>query len=90
MAKKASGRSESRTAKRDVSAEELEPPAFVFTGEEYNARFRDCGPSTPDDVTITPEGFRLDSKQAVLDFIALVDAERAAAKATHDDMPSGG
>ncbi len=87
MAKKASGRS--RAAKRDASAEELEPPAFVFTGEEYNARFRDSGPSTPDDVTITPEGFRLDTKQAVLDFIALVDAERAA-KAIHDDSPSGG
>jgi hypothetical protein len=34
-------------------------------------------------VTITPEGFRRDAKQAVLDFIALVDAERAA-KAIHD------
>ncbi len=87
MAKKASGRS--RAAKRDDSAEEFEPPAFVFTGEEFNARFRDCGPSTPDDVTITPEGFRLDTKQAVLDFIALVDAERAA-KANPDDSPSGG
>lgn len=86
MAKKASGRSESHAAERDTSAEELEPPAFVFAAGEFNARFRDAGPPTEDDVTITPEGFRLDSKQAVMDFIALVDAERAA-KA--NDMPSG-
>jgi hypothetical protein len=89
MTTKASTGGVSRTANGEIAAEELEPLAFVFTGEEFNARFRDSGPSTPDDVTITPEGFRLDTKQAVLDFIALVDAERAA-KAIHDDSPSGG
>lgn len=79
MAKKASGRSESRAADRETSAEELEPPAFVFTAGEFNARFRDAGPPTEDDVTITPDGRRLDTREAVLEFAAEVAAERAAA-----------
>lgn len=47
-------------------------------GESSTLFSGDAGPPTPDDVTITPEGFRLESKQAVLGFIALVEGERAA------------
>ncbi len=87
MAQKASGRS--RIAKPDAATAELEPPTWVFTAEEFNARFRDCPPSTPDDVPITPDGRRLDTREAVLEFAAEVAAERAA-KDLRDDGPSGG
>jgi len=39
---------------------------------------RDAPPPTPDDVSVTRDGRRLDSKEAVLAFIAELDAERAA------------
>ncbi len=85
MTRKASRDGARGTPNEEIDDEEL---AFEFAAGEFNARFRDSPPPTPDDVTITPEGFRLDSKQAVLDFIALVDAERAA-KTTHAGLPSG-
>jgi hypothetical protein len=48
--------------------------------EEFEARMRAGGPPTPDDVSITIDGRRLDSKEAVLQWWAEVEAERAAGR----------
>jgi hypothetical protein len=49
----------------------------VLTREEFNEMLRDAPPPTPDDVSITTDGRRLDSKEAVLKFFAELDAEVA-------------
>jgi hypothetical protein len=36
------------------------------------------GPRTPDDVSITTDGRRMDSKEAVSEFLAELEAERGA------------
>lgn len=74
----------------DLEAEDIEeavqwaaetatgPPVIrILTREEFNEMLRDAPPPTPDDVSITHDGRRLDSKEAVLAFIAELDAERA-------------
>lgn len=48
--------------------------------EEFEARMRAGGPPTPDDVTILTDGRHLDSKEAVLEWWAEVEAERAAGR----------
>jgi hypothetical protein len=48
----------------------------VLTRDEFNEMLRDAPPPTIDDVSITHDGRRLDSKEAVLEFIAELDAER--------------
>lgn len=47
----------------------------VLTREEFNAMFRDARPPSDDDVSITTDGRRLDSPDAVIGFFALLDAE---------------
>lgn len=47
----------------------------VLTREEFNEMLRDAPPPTPDDVSITRDGRRLDPKEAVLAFIAELDAD---------------
>lgn len=54
------------------------PVVRVLTRDEFNEMLRDAPPPTPDDVSVTRDGRRLDSKEAVLAFIAELDAERAA------------
>ncbi len=51
----------------------------VLTREEFNEMLRDAPPPTADDVSITRDGQRLNSKEAVLAFIAELDADRASA-----------
>ena len=46
---------------------------------------RRAPPSTPDDVSITMDGRRLDTKDKVLAFLAEIEAERAAG-VTVDDL----
>lgn len=46
---------------------------------ELEAAMRAGGPPTPDDVSITSDGRRLDSKQAVLDWLADLGKVRQAA-----------
>ena len=48
------------------------------TAEEVIARMRHAEPVTADDVTILWDGRRLDSREAVLEWLAEVDALRAA------------
>jgi hypothetical protein len=49
----------------------------VMTAEELVERVRRAGPPTPDDVTILWDGRRLDSREAVMQWLAEVDAKRA-------------
>ena len=56
-----------------------------LSGDEFVARAQAAGPSTPDDVSITRDGRRLDSKEAVLAWLAEVDADRAAGRSVEFD-----
>ena len=49
----------------------------VMTAEELIERVRHAGPPTPDDVTILWDGRRLDSREAVMEWLAEVEAKRA-------------
>ena len=49
----------------------------VLTAEELIERVRDAGPPTPDDATILWDGRRLDSREAVMEWLAEVDTARA-------------
>jgi len=51
-----------------------------LSADEFIERLRAGGPATPDDVSITLDGRRLDSKEAVLAWLAEVEAERAAGR----------
>lgn len=51
----------------------------VLTAEELAEALRDAPPATPDDVTTLRDGRRLDSRQAVMEWLAEIEAERAAA-----------
>jgi len=48
------------------------------TAEEVIERMGHAAPPTPDDVTILWDGRRLDSREAAMDWLAEVDATRAA------------
>ncbi|HVA43782.1 MAG TPA: hypothetical protein VNF50_09875 [Acidimicrobiales bacterium] len=57
----------------------------VLTFEEWAAAMREAGPATADDVSITSDGRRLDSKEKVLAFLVEIEADRAReAKTTVD------
>ncbi|MBX3313947.1 MAG: hypothetical protein KF906_06475 [Actinobacteria bacterium] len=49
----------------------------VLTREEFNEMLRDAPPPSSDDVSITSDGRRLDSKEAVLEFFAQLETELA-------------
>jgi hypothetical protein len=49
----------------------------VMTAEEWFEGMRDARPPTPDDVTILWDGRRLDSREAVMEWLVEVDAKRA-------------
>ena len=51
----------------------------VLTGDELVERLRHAPPPTPDDVSITADGRRLDSAEAVRAWWAELEAERAKA-----------
>jgi hypothetical protein len=47
------------------------------TAEEVIERMRHAAPPTPDDVSILWDGRRLDSREAVMEWLAEVEARRA-------------
>lgn len=51
-----------------------------LSDDEFLARIRAGAPPTADDVSITRDGRRLDSKEAVLAWLAEVEADRAAGR----------
>jgi hypothetical protein len=57
----------------------------IMTGGEWAAA--DIGrPPTPDDVTITLDGRRIDSKQKGIAWLAEIEADRAAGKTPADTL----
>lgn len=50
----------------------------VLTADEFNEMLRDAPPPTLDDVSITADGRRLDTKEAVIAFFAELEAETSA------------
>ena len=56
-----------------------------MSSDEFIAGVRVAAPSTPDDVSITRDGRRLDSKEAVLAWLAEVEADRAAGRCVDFD-----
>jgi uncharacterized protein (DUF433 family) len=51
----------------------------VLTADEFNEMLSDAPPPTLDDVSITTDGRRLDTKEAVIAFFAELEAETSAA-----------
>jgi hypothetical protein len=51
----------------------------VLSREEFNEMLRDAPEPTADDVSMTRDGRRLDSKEAVIEFFAELAAEQPAA-----------
>ena len=49
----------------------------VLTAEEWFEGMRHARPSTGDDVTVLWDGRRLDSREAVMEWLAEVEAKRA-------------
>lgn len=64
-----------------------------MSSAEFSARMRAAAPSTPDDVSMTFDGRRLDSKEAVLAWWAevepLIEADRAAGRLPEPDELRG-
>lgn len=56
--------------------------------DEFQARMRAAAPRTADDVSITVDGRRLDSRQAVLEWIAELEAERSDANSPRQGGPA--
>jgi hypothetical protein len=57
----------------------------VLTGEEWVAAASKIDRTpTPDDVSITLDGRRLDSKEKVLEFLAEIEAERSSGRIAVD------
>ena len=55
----------------------------IMTGDEWAAAVIDS-PPTPDDVTITLDGRRIDSKEKAIAWLAEIEADRAAGKTAAD------
>ena len=51
-----------------------------LSGDEFLVRVRAAAPPTADDVSITRDGRRLDSRTAVAEWLAEVEADRAAGR----------
>ena len=57
----------------------MEPVRPIMTGDEW-ASADVSRPPTPDDVTITLNGRRIDSKEKAIAWLAEIEADRAAGK----------
>lgn len=80
------GRLRRRTELRPGSLGNVARKILPLSADEFLARVRAAGPATDDDVSVTLDGRRLDSKEAVLAWLAEVEAERAAGRfAQFDD-----
>jgi hypothetical protein len=51
-----------------------------LSGDEFVARVRTAAPSTSDDVSVTRDGRRLDSNEAVLAWLAEVEEDRVTSR----------
>jgi len=57
----------------------------IMTGDEWAADEVGRSP-TPDDVTITLDGLRIDSKEKAIAWLAEIEADRAAGKTAADTL----
>jgi len=57
----------------------------VMTAEEWFEGMRHAAPSTPDDVTILWDGRRLDSREAVMEWLAEIEVKRVQEAAVSTD-----
>jgi hypothetical protein len=57
----------------------------VLTLEQLSEKRRVSSPATADDVTVTLDGRRIDSREAALGWLVEVDAVRAAERAANID-----
>lgn len=57
----------------------------IMTGDEWAAADIDL-PPTPDDVTITLDGRRIDSKEKAIAWLAEIEADRTAGKTAADTL----
>ena len=53
------------------------PAQPILTAKERFEKMRHAGPPTDDDVTILWDGRRLDSREAVMEWLAEVEAKRS-------------
>jgi hypothetical protein len=60
----------------------------VLTAEELFERVRHAAPPTPDDVTILWDGRRLGSREAVMEWLAELEVQRAEEAAAIADAAS--
>jgi hypothetical protein len=60
----------------------------VMTAEEWLRPMKDAAPATDDDVSILWDGTRLDSREAVMKWLAGVDAKRSKDLPTADPAVS--
>ncbi len=58
-----------------------------LSGDEFLARVRAAAPSTADDVSSTRDGRRLDSRSAIVEWLAEVEADRAVGLYLEFDEP---
>jgi hypothetical protein len=64
---------------------DMAPARPIMTGDKWAAA--DVGrPPTPDDVTITLDGRRIDSKEKAIAWLAEIEADRAAGKTAADNL----
>lgn len=60
-------------------------PEPIMTAEEWLEGMRHAPPPAPDDVTVTSDGRRLDSREAVIEWLAEVDRARSAEETGRGD-----
>lgn len=63
----------------------VKPVRRVVTAEDLKRTFADPRPSTPDDVCITRDGRRLDTREKLLAFLVEIDAIPAPEPAVDDE-----
>jgi hypothetical protein len=65
----------------------MEAAKLVMTGEQWAASVAtNSRPPTSDDVSITLDGRRLDTKEKVLAFLAEIEVERSSGMTTEDTL----
>jgi len=74
-------------ALEEITAHREARRKLSLSGDEFAARIRSAPPSTADDVSITRDGRRLDSKSAVVEWLSEVEADRAAGRYVEYDEP---
>jgi len=74
-------------AREEIAAHREARRNLSMAGDEFAARVRAAPPSTADDVSITRDGRQLDSKSAVVEWLAEVEADRATGRYVEYDEP---